>query len=542
MDTVSNTSPRTLRVLGGGAFCEVGLPTRVEVGSHKVAVGGHAGVPQWPGYDAQRSKGRTRWHRVGVYDLATLECEALVQLRWPPLALKFHPERALLAIGSGSYDGGYLFEGELTLLDLETGVAASVLDRNREVLDVAWGESGELRLVVSPTDEEAPPGPFEAVLPYEFWSELEESSTPIDDLTDGVVARPVEPEDPGPTLDELCSAAGAERTVRRVVWSVLPVDGSVLASLDGVAVERWNADDSLGFRTHADGVGCQLITHSGSVVTNVIPTKAHPNYRLKRPPSTVSVVDPGNGSLTPLLAPEQPVVLASADGRLLARTCEYGEPQSPSTILEPDGSASEIKLGRYDLFNHYLSVAGAPHLLVLEGDEPKPWLNKWVVRLDAARERRRRSPSFVRTRLFPLEWDVSRGAQVMSGPSAYVDDRSGPSIIHGGLIHSPRVGDCDSFVVRRRYPSGELQWEHRDQAQAVGLAHAAERVVVGLISGEVVVLDCSSGDVVDRFTLTIGRHVAIPLSIATTTHRTVVIGTLDGRIVELQLESLSSGR
>ena len=73
----------------------------------------------------------------------------------------------------------------------------------------------------------------------------------------------------------------------------------------------------------------------------------------------------------------------------------------------------------------------------------------------------------------------------------------------------------------------------------MGLALSADRVIVALISGDVVVLDTSSGQVLERFALTLGRHLTIPLSIAATTHRTVVVGTLDGRIVEIQLESLA---
>ncbi|MEV7682649.1 hypothetical protein AB0O64_29480 [Streptomyces sp. NPDC088341] len=50
--------------------------------------------------------------------------------------MAFHPGFPVLAVGMGSYDGGYSFEGEPLLLDLETGTAASLIehDPGRQVL------------------------------------------------------------------------------------------------------------------------------------------------------------------------------------------------------------------------------------------------------------------------------------------------------------------------------------------------------------------------------------------------------------------------
>ncbi|MFE4176854.1 hypothetical protein ACFRR7_33240 [Streptomyces sp. NPDC056909] len=52
--------------------------------------------------------------------------------------MAFHPGPPLLAVGTGSYDGGYSFEGELLLLDLEAGTAASLIvhDPGHQVLSL----------------------------------------------------------------------------------------------------------------------------------------------------------------------------------------------------------------------------------------------------------------------------------------------------------------------------------------------------------------------------------------------------------------------
>src|SRR5439155_9864349 len=96
------------------------------------------------------------WHRLGIYRADTLGCTHLVRLHWPVNTVAFHPGLPLVAIGSGAYDGGWLYEGELTLLNLDTGRSVSVLDEEREVTRVAWRDGHTLDLVMSVRgDEEA---------------------------------------------------------------------------------------------------------------------------------------------------------------------------------------------------------------------------------------------------------------------------------------------------------------------------------------------------------------------------------------------------
>ncbi|MCP6756782.1 hypothetical protein NL533_34670, partial [Klebsiella pneumoniae] len=54
-------------------------------------------------------------------------------LRWPINDLAFHPREPLLAVATGSYDGGWAFEGELVVWNWETGERAAPLGACREV-------------------------------------------------------------------------------------------------------------------------------------------------------------------------------------------------------------------------------------------------------------------------------------------------------------------------------------------------------------------------------------------------------------------------
>lgn len=66
-------------------------------------------------------------HRVGVYDREDLSCRQLARLRWLVNDVAVHPSGTLMAVGTGSYYGGYAFEGELVVLDLRRGTATSEL-------------------------------------------------------------------------------------------------------------------------------------------------------------------------------------------------------------------------------------------------------------------------------------------------------------------------------------------------------------------------------------------------------------------------------
>ncbi|WP_061292740.1 PQQ-binding-like beta-propeller repeat protein [Herbidospora cretacea] len=97
---------------------------------------------------------------VGVYDTRDLSCRALVHSRHKVHAMAFHPTLPLLAIGTGQYDGGYHFGGELFLLSLETGVAAPLIEHlpgydasGRQILGLEWLDDQALRVVMAPPDD-----------------------------------------------------------------------------------------------------------------------------------------------------------------------------------------------------------------------------------------------------------------------------------------------------------------------------------------------------------------------------------------------------
>ncbi|MFC3573759.1 hypothetical protein ACFOZ0_10845 [Streptomyces yaanensis] len=92
---------------------------------------------------------------VAVYGVPGLDCRFLVHSQFPVHAMAFHPALPLLAVGTGRYDGGYFFEGELLLLHLETGESRSLIEHEigRQVLGLEWLDEQALQVLMAPPDD-----------------------------------------------------------------------------------------------------------------------------------------------------------------------------------------------------------------------------------------------------------------------------------------------------------------------------------------------------------------------------------------------------
>ncbi|KQV16630.1 hypothetical protein [Kitasatospora sp. Root107] len=106
-------------------------------------------------------------------------------------AMAFHPTLPLLAVGTGAYDGGYFFEGELLLVDLDSGLPRSLIEHwmGRQVLGLEWLNGQDLRVLMAPADdwknERAHREGHTAVVSRSDWT-----TAPAKSLTDRDLAGP----------------------------------------------------------------------------------------------------------------------------------------------------------------------------------------------------------------------------------------------------------------------------------------------------------------------------------------------------------------
>jgi hypothetical protein len=352
------------------------------------------------------------------------------------------------------------------------------------------------------------------------------------------------PEEPKPdpavaaaVLEQLCAAQGQTWTLRRAVWGLQGLaDGRILAALEGVALECWTqTSEDPSWRVPSDGIGYQVNTLPDGRTARVLTQ----TRGWSSDPGVVVEVDlDGGGVRATHRAAFTAVMVSRADGLWALRDtdCNIAAMIGELTLLAPDGThPTTVELGPYNLHRDYFDIRYAPDLLFLQGTGHMRRRDMWVVAVDPPHGRVRR--------LFPLEWDASRGGSLAGGPGAYLDDCVGRALVHTGIVHdSSGLQPGKAFVVRRAFPTGELQWVFTADHQATALDVDDEFVYVAFNSGELVILRAVDGAVQARQQLRVNDQRVVLLSLARVAADRLVVGTLDGRILDCSLTEFLKAR
>ncbi|MER5473538.1 PQQ-binding-like beta-propeller repeat protein [Streptomyces sp. NPDC002685] len=520
--------PIVRRVLGNGPFAEIGEPTLAVVDdrSRTVAVGGDLGAVQWSGSGTADS----RWtgHRIGVYDREGLRCKRLVKSRYPVRSLAFHPTLPLLAVGTGRYDGGYFFEGELLLVHLGSGTVVSALPYAREVLDVAWLSERELRLVLAPCDDWENPEAHEqghtVVVARAEWDAVGERTIGNEELS--APAEPAARSDRGARtrrlLTDLAAAAGRQWSPRRRVWAVEGrEDGRVLAALDGVLAESWLPSGDREWVVEDDEGGRQLVAAAdGTAVWANAERRGHWRGRgWERDAPRIARIAVDTGQVLETLSPDVGGVLVAGGRRVVMRP--IGRPgKRPERLMmfDLDGRVDGPEVSRFDLFNHGFAVRRASRPYVLVGTRADaPHRDKWIVALGADGTSRR---------LFPHSWVPQE--HHFGGPAVEI----GQALVYAGTVHDSQGLQPGGAYVVRRSLDGAVAWQHRTDHPATALDADEDTVYVAYNSGALTALDADNGSVRWHTELDIDGTPTTALSLAVAPQGHLLIGTVDGRILE----------
>ncbi|MFI5708554.1 hypothetical protein [Kribbella sp. NPDC051620] len=498
-----------LRTLGGGPYAEVGRPTvsASSVDGKRVAVAGELGSLYWPG-DATLVG--ARGHRLGVYRDGV--CEWLVQPDWPVRSLAFHPELPLLAIGAGSYDGGYFFEGDLLLLDLGTGKVISTLRRNgREIRQVEWAGDHTLRVLVAPVDddeldEKAHTHAYPMEIDGDDWTAWPEITLPL--TADSMVECQVPPT--GETLP------GFEWSGRTRVWAVECLDdGRVLAALDSREIECWGVDGELAWEIGEGSSGRQIAV-SADGLTAWVNSEWPDDFGTSR-----DLVLLATGQIIEEVEFDGATTMTSSLGWIALRGT--GPKPGRLTLVDAFGDVAEgPELPGFDSANHPFAIRRATELLFLQGGQDKSWRDKWVVAVDPY--------ALTVRRLFPLDWQGSR--HLFGGPGVMLDD----DLVHAGTVYdSSGLQPGGAFVVRRALADGSPYWVFTTDSPATAIDELNGVLYVGFTNGDLIALDAAIGTVRWRTRFTLDGQPAVPLSLATSAPNRLVIGTTDGRIADCRV-------
>ncbi|MDP4504042.1 outer membrane protein assembly factor BamB family protein [Nonomuraea turcica] len=509
------------RVLGDRPFAEIGFPSVAAVSEPRglVVASGAVGPPGWqPGTLTSVLSA----HRIGVYGMDGLRCRYLLPSRWPVNTIAFHPVLPLAAIGTGSYDGGFFYKGELLLLDLLSGEAVSAFAWDREVRSARWRNERHLDLVLAAIDDDSGEHDtwcFAPSIARDDWAALPAKSIGPAELT-GERVPSVAPDAPEAAHRTLESLSAMTFTPRRQVRAVeLLRDGRVLAALDGVRLESWLPSGLREWVAPVPGGGGRRIVVTPDQRAAWVEIQWKPVWdgpRVRYRPNGAERLSLQNGEVLRPAGSQTPVaVTGRQDGWVMLRDTRHAPTEAATILVSPDQQESApLDLGQYEFANTTFVIRRSSELLFLQSTPHGVWI--------AALE-----PSGAVRPLFPLDWDAGRGARLSGGPGV----RLPGALVHAATVAPDSHWRIAAFVVRRR-ADGEPEWVYECEAVVTAMDAAGDTVLVALDSGEVVALGAADGRPRWRQSLTVHGMPTSGTSLAVPENDRVLIGTADGRILD----------
>ncbi|MEM9071366.1 MAG: PQQ-binding-like beta-propeller repeat protein [Myxococcota bacterium] len=276
---------RLRRELSPSRFAEIGKPAgawRREDGDVVALASAISGL-YWPGHHIDA--GRRVQHRLSLYDGALKKRLGVFDgARFPINDVAFHPTEPIVALGTGSYDGGYRFEGDLWLWNWESDEVRSPLGECRDVAACRWVAAGRLAVLLRPRNDEEFPEENDAFTTYVglVLDDLrnvrasETSEDPrlanlqaIDPARLGFERPPLHFRDHRPRFEQAMGTRDYEERswVRDVMWLSPEL---VAATHDNCHIEVWNTRTCDRVQhICGDGFGVQLLEAGGASLLHV---------------------------------------------------------------------------------------------------------------------------------------------------------------------------------------------------------------------------------------------------------------------------------
>ncbi len=534
---------RFIRELSPSNCGEVGRPRGVWRKKQLVAVASELPLLYWAGralYDGHRVR-----YRLSLYDEGVSAGNEKTRLalfddaRFPINDVAFHPAEPLLAVATGSYDGGYCFEGELFVWNYETDAVTRPLGERREIVTCRWNDEGSLAVLLRPRfeDEFGAADPFSTYVGLVLNDVRDIAKTSYQTSTSGDARlsglEPIDPATLGfdtvPDYFESVSAAkdwlGKDFEARTRTWDLMWLSRERLAAVhDGCHVEIWNTQTGQRtFDVRGEGFGVQLLS---AFETNVLHVHVPGDFRKKtKAQSKLYAIE--EDSLTHLSTFDYPVLFsADAEGNLLGRdTRSHSQASHRDFVLNVERERTFLgDLGHYDCFNHYVRLDGGEGLAFLRGTPASSHKQKRLCRLNE----RGQVEELVK-------WDDA-SVHTMLGNACWV---AAQSLVRSGKRYSPRPGAGEVFIERRDLGRSKPRWYVPLSAPATALVASEKRIHFALTDGTLGTFDIETGALIYSEKLAIDGAESFATSLALCDSR-LAVGTIDGRVMLYELPSISS--
>jgi hypothetical protein len=484
--------------------------------------------PARAAYGGQALRHRLALHRRGEpVPFATLD-----SLRFPINHVAFHPHEPVIVVGAGSYDGGWLFEGDLVLWNWMRGQTSRPFKKIPEVVHCSFSAAGDrIDALVRPWDEEwgmvadAPQDEaFRSVYPVAVPYGMREAPADIDLDPDARLNQSAQQraacieDDAEKTLQRRLEAwFGAPLLDRGAVWDVAWLAPNRIAAVDDNSLlDVHDLDTEATQHFTGDGHGVVILRSTPPIVHCVSPRRAWPDDG----PPRARLLAFADETLVEIGVFEGSYSFTSShDGRILGRLDRNSgvKPPHADILLTLDsGKVSRVDFGHYDCFNHFIGIDGAPALFLLQGTPASSHERKHLCRV--------RTKGGVE-RLWPiLRHDSHPASHALECCGCYLADGDGEGVVIAGCHYDPDTSaPRRGFIYRTPIRRHREAWRLQTAAACSAIRHLPHHglVAAAFLDGTLMLIDAASGR----------RHAAGPVTVNGINSVVFSMDGLDGRLV-----------
>lgn len=373
------------QVYGNQGFDEVSQPKAIYTfDQQRIIAVYHTYYGQWPGRHLNLYQ-----KCLSLYEMNSLQLIThLDTFRYPINDLDIHPEKNLMLIATGSYDGGCFFEGELFLLNLKTGTLHKIVSDNRDFIQCQFIEE-EIELMVHPIQDLDNDDLTSKVyrIPVEENQVFQLSNLqplkvfPYGEEDFGNREEQKDKNSPKKQLTDLGNRYNKHYQHKALAWDLTFINDQYLAigysdARLGLLDIAKNHLDLIAVAEQGDCVQLFKNQYSEKLIVNIANREIFASNV-----NTLYAFDLVTHNTT-LLKKGSFILSKTKNDEYLARQTGYKDENRNDIVWDPTFQPTfEGRLGHYDIFNHYLRIDNCDKLYALVGNPREQHQNKQLIEI-----------------------------------------------------------------------------------------------------------------------------------------------------------------
>jgi len=551
----------------------IGTITAAKRASDKFAIGSAFRLLTQPPARAAYA-GQSLRQRIAIYaGKSPIPVAHYDRIKYPINDIAFHPTEPVVAIATGSYDGGFSFEGELIVWNWDSNQVSHEMAETPEVFRVAFDKGGmSILCAVRPWDEnEFEHGEkifdkfYEVRLTYTSNLDLgivnskavNKQMMAQEPLTEGLLNSDPRFKLEAPPLEAVQNYfENEDLLLRSPIWDVAILDdGNIGIVHDETHLDLFSQEGELVNSLKGNGHGVQILKGDKPIIHVINRDITQPNWSsldtrlFQFDDNTLSEKLQYDGIFT---------FSISRDGTVIGRRNRSGsvEPLNDLVTSSDLTSWKEYDFGHYDVFNHFVRIDNSPYNFIVQGNPPSSYGYKVLSVINDTMEIKTiwpiirgnkpdtkntsKSESELLSPLLLFRKDGTHPKHAMECYFAYVQDNAGEGILGTGMYYKPSPsGEARGFLYRKPLSKDEPMWSHDVKAACSVIKQIPHMpfAVAAFLDGLVYIIHTDTGKILHKNLFELNQLPNVVFSLDCSVDE-VVFGTMTGEFLSVDIGTL----